>query len=65
MQNQRILKVGEQSTRPSRHRRIINFHPKINLAGKWLHDAGFSIGEDVCVIVADGLIQIRKEVHHV
>ena len=60
MQNNRVLKVGEQSTRPTRHRRIINFHPKINLSGKWLQNAGFCIGEQVRIIVEENYIRIEK-----
>jgi hypothetical protein len=57
---QRLLKVGAKATRPTRYKRIINFHPKIDIAGKWLQDAGFEIGEGVRVIVEPDFIRIEK-----
>jgi|GEM_PF-2138483 len=60
MQNERVLKVGEISTRPTRHPRTIKFHPKISLSGKWLEDLGFSIGDFISVVTTDNYIQIVK-----
>ncbi len=57
---QRLLKVGAKATRPTRYKRIINFHPKIDIAGKWLQDAGFEIGEGVRVIVESDFIRIER-----
>ena len=73
MKNERLLKISAASTVPERYTRKINFHPKINISGKWLKTAGFLIGESVRVIVADNYIQIvknqtaelKKEVSHV
>ena len=59
MESTRILKIAAHPVQ--RSRRKIKFFSKINLSGKWLHDAGFTIGESVRVIVADGFIQIVKK----
>ena len=37
-----------------------NFHkPFINLSGKWLEDAGFTVGDKICVTVKDNLLVIE------
>ena len=37
-----------------------NFHkPFINLSGKWLKDAGFAVGDKICVTVKDSQLVIK------
>ena len=40
--------------------RMVNFYPKCTLAGKWLRDAGFEIGEQVTVRVEEGRLIVGK-----
>ena len=40
--------------------RMITFYPKCTLAGKWLRDAGFEIGEQVTVRVEEGQLIVGK-----
>ncbi len=40
--------------------RMVNFYPKCTLAGKWLRDAGFEIGEQVTVRVEEGELIIAR-----
>ena len=39
---------------------MVTFYPKCTLAGKWLRDAGFEIGEQVTVRIEEGKLIVGK-----
>ena len=39
---------------------MVTFYPKCTLAGKWLQEAGFEIGEQVTVRVEEGQLVVAK-----
>ncbi|TDB64406.1 SymE family type I addiction module toxin [Arundinibacter roseus] len=51
-------KVGSKYCRRIRNRAV--WAPSLNLAGIWMRDAGFKIGERVDVIVVKGKIIIQN-----
>lgn len=57
---EKLLKVGAKATRPKGIKRRIDFHPKIDVSGKWLQELGFAIGDFIKVVATDNYIQIAK-----
>lgn len=54
----RTLKTGYKTRSDWRHR-TTKFFPSLNLAGDWLQDAGFEIGQSVTVEISKGQLIIK------